>query len=235
MGIELSNATATLRRWTVRAAVGLASFIVVTLATLWLTAYSDEHHWFAHPSDQLAVAMKLLAAIIGSAWFHWSGGATFGFTAGMWVDAFLRKKASTEQSPEDQLSRVREFGKSMVDLSQEILRFYSDRAREWETRYPATKTKADFNMTTYFNEERNYREYTKRLCLEKFNSKVLAMIALLQKSGIPLAPRILWIAEHSPEAIPKYFGVIGQLLADGNLESAAELGNNREFMEQISR
>lgn len=102
MGIEPSKAAATLRRCAVGAALGLATFIVGTLATLWIAAYSEEHHWFAHPSDQLAAVMSFLAAVLGNAWFHWIGGAVFGFAVGVWLDAFLRKKAANESLMEGQ-------------------------------------------------------------------------------------------------------------------------------------
>jgi hypothetical protein len=83
--------------WVRGVAISLAGTILLTLATLWLTAFSDEQKWFAHPHAQFVAAMNFVAAIVASAWFHWVGGAIIGFAIGIWLDDLLRRLAARPQ------------------------------------------------------------------------------------------------------------------------------------------
>lgn len=81
--------------WIRRAALASVSFLFLTVVTLWITAYSDEKRWFAHPSEQLAAVLTLSHLILANWWFHWIGGGVIGFAIGTWLDALLRRKTAT--------------------------------------------------------------------------------------------------------------------------------------------
>ena len=81
----------TVLRWVRRVSVSLAGFAVALLATLYITALSEEQKWFEHPSAQAAAIMRLAGEILASPWLHWGTGSVIGFSVGIWLDEFLRK------------------------------------------------------------------------------------------------------------------------------------------------
>jgi len=107
MQIKASDILVRLRKWTLAA----ASFVVATVATLWIAALADEKKWFTHPSAQLVMGMNIVAEILNSPWLHWIGGGIVGLCIGIWLDSFLRKRvadglASVVAKPTESAPRI---------------------------------------------------------------------------------------------------------------------------------
>jgi hypothetical protein len=80
----------------------MAASVVVALAVTpvageFFISLAREHGLYDHPSEKVVEAVTVLSAIVYSTWFHWIGGAVFGFSAGVWIDTVLKQTRACRQ------------------------------------------------------------------------------------------------------------------------------------------
>jgi hypothetical protein len=75
-----------------RAALWVAGFPISAVAAEFCVAVATELGWFSNALQKVTDVTGFLSLLVASPWFHWVGGVAMGFAAGVWFDAFLRKK-----------------------------------------------------------------------------------------------------------------------------------------------
>jgi hypothetical protein len=72
--------------WVRWAAIGLAVFVITTLAGGFILQLCADANWYKHPWATVASVIAILQLITNSALFHWLGGAAIGFAVGIWLE-----------------------------------------------------------------------------------------------------------------------------------------------------
>lgn len=180
-------------------------------------------------------AAVINAAWIAAAWFYnnvpWYL-AVLLFLCGLAISLnifhrlqIIRKTATF--NPRD----YQKFGNDLVALSSEIFRFLADRQRDHAEIHRTSSTgPADINS---WQADRDFDQITGRLFFERFGSRVLGSVALLQRIGITMPVHMISTAQYSPNGLPQFLGMMGDLLSRGNVVDAIEISKYRDFMWQI--
>jgi hypothetical protein len=131
-------------------------------------------------------------------------------------------------------NKYQEFGRNLVTLSEEIFRFLSDRSRDKMNGRPRSYNTTPTAGLADWQADRDFEQVTGRIFFERFGTRVLSSLALLQRLGISAPPHMITIAGYIPHGIPQFLGLIGQLLADGNITEAVDASKDQRFIWQIS-
>lgn len=125
-------------------------------------------------------------------------------------------------------TKYRELGQSMVALSKEMATFFTDRHRD------RMMSPQSADMHEQWQKDRDAEKLTAHLFHERFGPMTFSTLALLDRLGLNASQPVLWHMVSRPEIAPRFFGGVGQLLADGNLDAAIDLTKDRNFMWNIS-
>lgn len=82
------------RNWVRRLAIAAVIGIFSIYATAFGTAWLQEQGALDRPSSKVAAAISALGALTTSPWFQSLSGIVFGFAAGVWLDAYLARRAA---------------------------------------------------------------------------------------------------------------------------------------------
>lgn len=179
------------------------------------------------------VGAVFVSALVGVATWYWSHVPWYAslvlalvivyFSLGVWHRFQLIRATSQFDSKGYQV-----FGEQLLALANEMLRFMSDRQRE----KPLVRKGSEPASLEAWQSERDFEAVSGRMFMERFGPRLLSNLALLRKLGIEPPSHMITMLAHgsSTSSAAHFFALIGQLLADGNLEEAVTASNDRQFM-----
>lgn len=124
-------------------------------------------------------------------------------------------------------------GQEMVELSREIFRFHVDRQRDQAELHRLKPRGPDTPPMAAWEADRDFDYLTGRLFFEKFGSRALGLVAVLQGIGITMPPHMIRATQSSHSVLPQFLALMGDLLSQGRIADAVAVSNDRDFMWQL--
>ncbi len=140
---------------------------------------------------------------------------------------------AARQSAKFDVSKAKELGEKMLITVSSMGEFLSDRQRTRAEMRRGNNPIDAHSMHDEWQRDRDFEAITGKLFLEKYRSDLMVYLALLNTLGVSTPFHMLHMIGTRPDGTVNFLGLMGGLLAQGYLDQAIDISNDRDFVHKI--